>query len=268
MPWGLIYASDPEALGDKIGVEVLEDFWCLKYLLASKYYHISPLNVKTTSRSIEIIPVVNRAEFEIAVSDIAEPEATMISQLTSGSKGIAYTKADFFERWEHAAGNDILVYFYCHSTGTELALSEDETISIDDFRLRLRRKPASEKGITTSVVFLNGCSTAIGDPNGGFLEATASREFCGFIGTEAEVPNVFALRFGSAFLREWLHGTGPLFHVMDVLRRKHWPLSLLYSVCCFPEFEIEKPNKFTSLGDVDTGNFSESTIGKRKLDVE
>jgi len=265
VPWGLIYDSDPKALDDGIDVDLFENFWCLKYLLASKYYRINPMGVKTISRSIEVIPVINRTVFETASRDVAKAEGSIVNQLASGWKGPAFSKQEFFNRWKKITGNDILVYFYCHADGTRLALSADEMISLDDFRLELRGKPLSRRGTTTTVVFLNGCSTAIGDPNGGFLEATASPDFCGFLGTETEVPDVFALRFGSAFLREWLNGAGPVFLVMDVLRRKHWPLSLLYSICCFPEFQIEKKDKFAGLSEVGTGNFSESEIGNRVL---
>ena len=52
---------------------------------------------------------------------------------------------------------------------------------------------------TACLVFVNGCCTATGHADGGFLEATGMQGFYGFIGTEANVPDVFALRFGLDF---------------------------------------------------------------------
>lgn len=263
VPWGLIFDSDPEILSDKINIELFENFWCLKYLLSSKYYRINPIIIKTKTNSIEVIPVINRKAFETATRDFAKEEGDIINQLSSRWNGPAYSKRDFLDRWEQSVGSDILIYFYCHANGTNLALSDNEMFTIDDFSLELRRKPTIEQRTNSAIVFLNGCSTAIGDSGGGFLEATASSDFCGFIGTETEVPNIFALRFGSAFLREWLNGAGSILHVMNIMRRKHWPLGLLYSIYCFPEFQVEKTNRFASLSEVSAGNFSESKIGNR-----
>ena len=116
------------------------------------------------------------------------------------------------------------------------------------------------------IVFLNGCHTAVGDPGGGFLEATGGSGFCGFIGTETGIPDVFALRFGSAFLCQILRG-GTVTEVMSALRAAHWPLSLVYGTYC-AEIQLTPNAGVTKIKlPVEPSNFATCGVGADRMDV-
>jgi hypothetical protein len=113
-------------------------------------------------------------------------------------------------------------------------------------------------------VFLNGCHTAIGSSNeGGFLEATAHPGFCGFVGTEAEVPDIFALRLANAFLAELIYTGSTAMDAMKKVRRDYWPLSLAYSLSCHPDFRFITEG--LSQSTLPAPNFSNDAIGSSRV---
>jgi hypothetical protein len=115
------------------------------------------------------------------------------------------------------------------------------------------------------LVFLNGCHTAIGSAKeGGFLQATAYGGFCGFVGTEAEVPDVFALRFANAFLSQLLYTGSRAIDAMNKTRRDYWPLSLVYNLSCHPDFRFN-PRGVTPPDLLPPPDFSKDAIGSDKV---
>jgi hypothetical protein len=116
----------------------------------------------------------------------------------------------------------------------------------------------------TALGILNGCSTAVGKDCQSFIEALSRDGFCGFLGTESEIPNVFALRFGSAFLNRLLVSGHPLVQVVDELRREHWPLSLLYGLYGYPLLQIVPSAGGTAIIGC-PANFSRGPLGAAAL---
>ena len=166
------------------------------------------------------------------------------------------------EQWKTNGNNVNILFFYCHADGTTLVLDPADSLSMENFTLKLKKKARAGDDPPTCLVFLNGCSTATGHEKGGFLEATGNAGFCGFIGTESTVPDIFAMRFSLAFLYEMAHSGSPVYQVMDELRRKHWPLSLVYSVYCYPPLCVTKNAKLSSEG-ITFGNFSRQQLGSQ-----
>jgi hypothetical protein len=101
-----------------------------------------------------------------------------------------------------------MLYFLCHADGERLALGAENLITLNDFR---KIKPNRLDHHAGCLVFINGCETAVGAADGGFLKATCRPGFYGFIGTETKVPDLVALRFGVEFLREFLSSGTALF---------------------------------------------------------
>ncbi len=56
-----------------------------------------------------------------------------------------------------------------------------------------------------------------------------------------KVPNRLTLEFLSDFLDELYGNGGPVFAVMRRLRDKHWPLSLVFCMCCARELRLAPP---------------------------
>ena len=96
------------------------------------------------------------------------------------------------------------------------------------------------------------------------MEATAYRGYCGFIGAEGKIPDVFALRFANAFLTRLIYTGKTAGAIMDELRRDFWPLSLAYNLSCHPGF------RFVPKGDeaapaLAPPDFSQDPIGSERV---
>lgn len=130
--------------------------------------------------------------------------------------------------------------------------------------LKLRREATSEL-LSPCLVFLDGWARPRrATPRAASWRRRAATGFCGFIGTEAEVPDLFALRFGLAFLYHFLLEGVPVYLTMDRLRREHWP-SLLYSTYCYPMLRVSKPLDFKGLEVKEFDNFSKAELLGTKL---
>lgn len=263
IPWGLIYDTEiDEPVGGACATNMnrYSDFWALKYRLSTMYLRIPPDSDdrQISGGSLSIITVINKTAYEQAVAPLSPDEQAWVHSIVAAGGEPAYAPTDLFERWKKSVGKNCVIYFYCHGDGSSLAFAE-ESLTPTNLRLKLKRNAVD--GASTSLVILNGCSTAAGDPSGGFLEATGPPSFCGFIGTEAAVPDIFALRFGAEMLRTFLQSGHPIRDVVHELRERHWPLSLLYSVCCYPEITVIPPSALKGISAFDTHNFSTQKIG-------
>jgi hypothetical protein len=172
--------------------------------------------------------------------------------------------ADLESRWQEMNASHGLLFILCHADSTQLALNATDPPIGQQYVGSLRRRKGDDRQ-TACLVFLNGCATATGSPHGGFLEATARQGFFGFIGTEASVPDVFALRFGLAFMRGLRCQDKALHEVVSVLRTKHWPLSLVYSVNCYADLRLRAIEDRSRLQDWNqaSANFSDPPVGSQ-----
>jgi hypothetical protein len=270
VPWGLIYDSDPENLTgtpDNDDIERFRDFWCLKHKLSSVYNRVLLIGIDESlpAAPVNLLSVIDKSVYERVRekwnqhSSSPEDKSSLDSRSRimtwlndSFEKSQVHTSEDFFNRWKSDAESLRLIYFYCHANGSNIALGDD-LIDANHFALNTQLREAM-RSRSSCVVFFNGCDTALGDPEGGFLEATGKSAFCGFIGTETKVPDIFAFRFGLDFLYYFLGKGWPVDRAMDYLRNQHWPLGLIYSTYC---------PSFLRLGPTDdplalelTGNFS------------
>jgi hypothetical protein len=267
LPWGLIYGSDPDALrGDagESGIDKYGDFWCLKHHVSMLYSRPLLERAEIEADKFHVLPIINRSVLEEVRKHLGDIEAEAWNAILEGRNPV-YDKSDAFSRWKSMNDKHGMLYFLCHGDGKQLSLaapldeSRDRIISIDEFRWNFERKAA--RNGTGTFVFLNACATAKGEVTGGFFEALGRDGFFGYIGTEATVPNVFAQRFGLMFLNEFLYSNRQLFEVMSQLRRQFWPLSLLYSVYCFPRLKIVGGEDRRRLSDLPADYFSRGKVG-------
>lgn len=266
VPWGLIYDTSPEALGEGTTIDDFADFWSVKHLLTTVHYRVPVHPLPPDRDRFQVLPVLNKDSFDAALEAVSQDERTTIAELLGAPTRAAFSADEFQRRWKAATTEIGLVYFYCHADGTRLALGVTDQIDIDQLALMSRARERGQR--QTCLFFLNGCGTALGSAGGGFLEATVYPGFCGFIGTEAKVPDVFALRFGAAFLHEFLYGGQPIYEIMALLRRQHWPLSLLYGVYGHPLLCLPPGDPVKSLPPAMQRNFSHDNVGTREMAAE
>ena len=265
MPWGLIYDGDPETLPDDPTVcdsATYTNFWCLKYSLATIYVSSTlPYGVQfpIDRQQFRVLPFINSGGTKAAWNAVPTGEVKSRDLLLDGLKT---DRAAFLESHELLESKHVMLYFLCHADGERLALGAEDLITLNDFR---KIKPNRLDHRAGCLVFVNGCETAVGAADGGFLKATCRPGFYGFIGTETKVPDLYALRFGVEFLRELLSSRKPLYAVMDFLRGRHWPLSLMYSLYAYPLLSVESGDNVAALPDPGDVNFSAPPIGTGDL---
>lgn len=242
IPWGLVYHGDPETLADDaedLSIEKFRDFWCVRYRLSTLYNRIRDRVVRNprTTGEARIVKLTNQAAWMRAILQVSPAEQELAAALFPADDIVSSSEFERTWRTEKKCMETDLLYFFGHANGTALAFEKGDLLTMDEFPEMLRRRPPSDR--PACMVFLNGCHTAIGDRReGGFLQATAYGGFCGFVGTEAEVPDVFALRFANAFLSRLLYTGATALDVMTEVRRHYWPLSLAYNLSCHPDFRF------------------------------
>lgn len=265
IPWGLIYDKDPSSLSGnpaETAFELFKNFWCIKLALSCLHKRILPyLNDRKDPNLFRVLPVFNKTCFNEALAHLSEEEKVVATSVLKVFESPVHTKTELLSQWQTIRASLGILFFYCHANQTRLALGQDE-LDIDEFRTELRHADWSLKG-PTSFAFLNGCSTAVGDPGGGFLEATGGPGFCGFIGTETEIPDLFALRFSLAFMYDFFYEGMSVFETIAHLRKQHWPISLLYSNYCDSRLCVEKLGAQQAIADILNRNFSTLPVGSK-----
>lgn len=275
VPWGLVYPADPALLPDILpkdagnAWEVYKAFWCLSYQVSTLYYRIPPDAAGgglQDASTLNILRVVNPDTFASATAPLAQcPEDRFLGWLRDFAGEPLTTSRQLKEEWRKNGSQIGLLYFYCHASATKLALGNDEKIEASRLFLTLsdvERQPGS----SGCLVMINGCSTAVGATSGEFLQSTSRQGLYGFVGTETDVPDIFALRF-SLFLLQLLFNKGmTLGEAVQCMYREHFPLSFVYGLYALPNFRMQKPQAPVILFNKPE-NFSFGLVGTTRLRI-
>lgn len=266
VPWGLAYDGDPALLPENpptISWAQYAGFWCLKYNVCTLHSVIDARGLFSprSNDEVQMLRIVNKSCWDAAENAVPLVEQVFFKSVWSQSQNPITSSDDFFKAWKQNYKNVDLLYLYCHANGSRLALSGTDEITTTKFRMNVRHDANHTHPVC--LVFLNGCQTAVGAEKGGFMEATGDTGFCGFIGTEAKIPDLFALRFAADFFAHLLNDEMTVADIMDGLRKQHFPLSLVYSVCCHPLFKIKRTT--AALASLPTRNLSDEPLEVTRL---
>jgi hypothetical protein len=238
IPFGLIYDLDPDDLADTVrGVFEQGGFWggCLQIAAMPGLYEDLDEGVS----DVRMLALINRNEFKLATTGLRAPPTSDISSLLDRPLGTTYSRKGFDEFIDRASKSSAIVYFFGHCANQVLHVSPNEQLDAADLHLRLSDlMPFDEpEDATRSLVFLNACYTGISNDKNDFLSACHKPGLCGFVGSEAELPGRFAMRYGHAFLTSIFDGWS-VGQTTTRLARELWPYSLLY--CCYanPDFRV------------------------------
>jgi hypothetical protein len=244
IPWGLFYDRDPGQQIDPGG------FWCMKYNVGAHYFNCAADGVEREWHPDEF-PLLFAAHEalwteQFGATEVADKEwRNRLERLLRPIEQPRFLLDELVRLWGTGKNNAPygLLTFYCHSNKKLLCIGED-MISASKFSDIFSR--ARGGNTPPTLVFLAGCETAVGDLDAGFLEETSGTGFCGFIGTEVKVPKRLTLEFLSDFLAEVYGSGGSVFKVMRDLRDKHWPHSLVFSMCCARDLRLKAPTAAAS----------------------
>jgi hypothetical protein len=272
VPWGLVYPGDPEALPDdpeEVTANTYSSFWCMSRELATVYERLPP---DATGRgqdasTLTTVCVVHPDALDTAKKAIKGASETALAEWFLDKHGLKIATArEFKKHWRDAGSETGLLYFYCHANASALALGDDEKVEASELLVTLG-KADRPKGRSGCLVLMNGCSTAVGDAASDFLASTSQPGMCGFLGTETEIPDVFALRFSLGLLDLLFREGLTLGEAMQRLYVAHFPMSLLYGLYAHPGFRMPQAQTqgFRPVGMAD--NLSFDQLGTAKLEA-
>lgn len=153
--------------------------------------------------------------------------------------------------------DDHLIFFYCHGHSGDgdpwLSLTgmEQDRIFLDDL---IPQAPTTQTFMTPPLIIINACESAGRTTHflDGFVPYFLKKGALGLIGTECNIPAVFAVHFVQELFEEIFHGemVGP---TMLKLRKRYLetqnnPLGVLYASFCEAETRID-PSFFPSDSD-------------------
>lgn len=237
-PWGLIY---DEPVDDKTDPQKFkEHFWCVKFS-ATVHYFVNRFEWFESAWPKQAFGLLFGADQELWTETwgkLEPAEKDRLNALLGQPPEPSFKLEDIGRQWRgRGEAVKALLALYCHASGNELSIG-GKALTADDFEELFERQTLLDPG-PPALVFLAGCKTSVGDLHQGFFRATAKPGFCGFIGTEVKVPDIFTLRFVTRFLDRFFATGEPVGRVMHALRLQHWPLSLVFSVCCPVELRLE-----------------------------
>ena len=261
IPWGLLYDGAPAAGADPADPSAFSGFWCLKHQVSTVFDYLASPNdfvVTYESSSFHLLSGGDKAEFAKAKRVLKgySAERKLMAKLLKGYGRPATNSDALVGAWGENEKRLGLLYLFCHATARAIGFSVSDTMNVIKFKNLLAKSATSPR----CLVFLNGCYTTNPDPKGTFLEATGRDGFCGYIGAETEVPAIFAFRFGLAFQCLLYQGI-EVVDIMAQLRRKHWPLSLIYGLYAFPHLSVKPIPNLAGLA-LPAANYSSGPLGE------
>jgi hypothetical protein len=246
IPWNFVIRAESSSLPAK-KTETIKDFsqfWISALAITSRFNKSELLPLKRRTREdCKVLYALHKERYLAAKKILLPEEQSRFDKLLSYEVKDATTWDRCREKWTGISDSDSILYIFAHSDGQRLFLNnkkenEDGSDFLDAARFL---KTFRKKGSTTSatVCFVNGCQTSAGLGRNSFLAVTSGIGFQGFIGTEAEVSNEFAIRYGIEFMdRLYLKGLTVL-ATMNELLIHLFPQSLLYSCFAHGDFRIE-----------------------------
>lgn len=251
LPWSALYLENPT------GMEEIDPgaFLGFRHILEQipLQQNVTVLEPNILSEPALAVSVNFNADIdaEMSLGVIAEQQSYWEELGRAGATvAVADNPDTLLQRLQQESAADQILYFYCHAGGGRpdqgknsvyLGLGGGRQITLDDLELHLEehRFPG------TPLVFVNACETADLSPffYSGFMPFFTARGARGFIGTECEVPAVFAAAWARAFFDHFLAGNRSLGETFLTLRRRFLTqdnnlLGLLYALYCDGDMRV------------------------------
>ena len=190
--------------------------------------------------TLRALYALHKAELEASVPDLGS-DCDTLKQLLKLKVGDHYDWNSAQRAWRSIDTSNSIVFVLAHSDGDYLKLQDSKLESLQ-FRDMLEKRNAA--GAT--LLILNCCLSATGAVGASLLSAVARRGFCGLVGTEAEILNSAALRFGTLLLKRLLKNGEPLGQAFDAVQQDAslFPLNLFYTCYADRAFRLREPMRF------------------------
>lgn len=251
LPFGFICDEDgPEGDEDepeeheakKPSLEDFAGFWLSRFTIS---YFVAgsgcaPDDLSVNPISLRTLYALHEVEYEAAAHYLG-PDRDSLRQLLTVDVGLHHDWNKARKAWKRVHAPDGIVFVLAHSDGDHLQLAGS---TLDCLRFGDMLRKNSETGAI--LLILSCCLSVRGAVGASLLSVVAQRGFCGLIGTEAEILNTVALRFGTRLLWRLCTQAETLGQAFDAVQRdpELFPLSLLYSCYADRSFKLSAPLTF------------------------
>jgi hypothetical protein len=223
VPWGFVFSGElGEVPGEdqlKMSLADMKGFWVSHFNISVTYGGTSTLP-RQRMTSVRKLFALHEGMWPDAVNLLKDEDAACydrLEKLIDTEMEPATDWHKFRTAWD-TVGNkhDSVLYFFGHSDGQRIELRERKELEPDpkpDPKYDLSASEfftfrKTEPGDSAAIFLFNGCRTAAPGANAteqvpitaNFLKATREKGYFGFIGTEAQVTNLFACRYGTEFM--------------------------------------------------------------------
>ena len=248
VPWGFVFSGRRNDLPrtPTLSLADMKGFWLFHFNISIAHSSTSRLPLKRKSVACKLFALhadmFNGARELLKIDD--EKCWDRLEKLLAGKMAPTMDWESFEAAWKEVRDDyDSVLYLFGHSDGQRIQLRDKDGGDEEDdpkFDLlaaslkRFRKRPSD----SVSIFLLNGCCTAAPHPDSeevpisaNFLKETRQPGYFGFVGTEAQVSNVFACRYGTEFLWRLCREGRSVGETFDELLQdgKLFPQNLLYS---------------------------------------
>jgi hypothetical protein len=250
IPWNFVF--DQDALSPKPFTGTISDFdgfWMNKLAIYVRFNGILPSRSALDRNSLKTLLAFDEEEFLRARTQITLTNplvSRIIDDLETREVGTVQNWDDCREKWRDIQDKNSVLYIFGHSNGKEISLKGDPSTIPEADKSRYVLGTGNFTGVfskprrssSRTICFINGCRTAGGVMDDGFLGVTSAKGFDGFIGAEAEISNVDATLYAAEFLNRLINKGESVGSIMESLRRDLFPTSIWYSCYADPDFSI------------------------------
>jgi hypothetical protein len=239
VPWALVYEGHPRDVRTApADIGNWGKFWGSRFRVRTLHSDLSrlPGQWPRAREALRTLLIHHKDEFDRIEPYLSNEERDCLDRFRRHYQvGPAHSWDDGEDRWQQMAANDGVLYVFGHSDGEAIRLGDDDqadTLGVAGYTSRFWKTDRR----SATICLINGCWSAAGHEDNGFLTATSTHGFCGFVGAEAPVTNLFALRYSLAFMHLLCEAGCTVEETFERLRRRFWPLSLLYGCYADPRF--------------------------------
>lgn len=219
VPWGFVFSGELDKVPGKDQLKMsladMKGFWVSHFNISVTYGGTSTLPQQRKS-SVRKLFALHEGMWPNAVELLKNEDAACYERLQTLLDAEMEPAMDwnkFRMAWSNVGNkHDSVLYLFGHSDGQRIELREREGEGPDPKYVlsasELITFKKQEPGDSAAIFLLNGCRTAAPGMSAtvkvpitaNFLKATREKGYFGFIGTEAQVTNVFACRYGTEFM--------------------------------------------------------------------
>jgi hypothetical protein len=241
VPWNFVFRGDPFARPAPTGTFAdFKDFWSNVFSISVTFNRLDFFD-EPASREHCVLHALHASHFESALNSLPdEEERARVKALLRLEVGVSTDWEDCRHKWRKAEAIDSLVYIFGHSDGKYIYLSQDNQkkyrLDANGFQATFMK---SHNVNSNTVCLINGCHTGVGLFGSGFLTVSSMPGFQGFVGSEAELSSLFAIRYGAEFTKRLLAGDC-VKDIVETLRLdpRFFPQSFIYTCFAQPRFKF------------------------------